>query len=148
MRPVDPFKTPGVFEWWIRATGEPIPQGSKSARVTNGRAVMWDANPHLKRWREAIAQAAWRATNGEQIDSPCAVTVWFYFERPKSVTRAHMSVKPDIDKLCRAVLDGLGDSILSDDSRVVELSARKQYADHDTKPGCMIHVRTIKDVFE
>lgn len=143
MRPVDPFLTPGTLEYWVRVNGTPTPQGSKSARVTNGKAVMWDANPGLKAWREHVAQAAWKVTQGEQIEHPCAVTIWFYIARGKSVTRQHMSVTPDIDKLCRAVLDGLGDSILVNDSRVVELSARKQYAD-DTAPGCMIHIRTLE----
>lgn len=141
----DPFGTvlPAVNEYWIRAMGEPVPQGSKSAGIRGGKAVMWDVNKALKPWRETVAQAAWAATNGEQIDTACIVTIWFYFTRPKTVTRTHMQVKPDIDKLCRAILDGLGDSILFDDSRVVELSARKQYAD-DTPPGAMIHIRTIQ----
>ena len=142
----DPFDTVpvSVHEYWIRATGTPIPQGSKSAKVQGGRAVMWDTHRGLKGWREQVAQAAWSATQGEQIDAPCIVTIWFYLPRPKTVNRTHMCVKPDVDKLCRAILDGLGDSILTDDSRVVELSARKMYAD-DTAPGCMIHVRTIKE---
>jgi len=145
MRPIDPFRTPGVFEYWIRPMGTPVPQGSKSVTMRSGKPVMFDQQgSHLKAWRECVAQAAWKATNGEQLDTPVMVTIWFYLERPASVKRTHMCVKPDIDKLCRSTLDGLGDSILADDSRVVELSARKQYAD-DTHTGAMIHIRTIKD---
>ena len=139
-----------MTEIWIRAHGEPIPQGSKTARVINGRAVMFDANSHLKAWRENVAQAIWRAMHGtfeiDPLTGPIAVTMWLYLERPKSVKRAHPSVKPDIDKLARAVLDaGTNGGAWDDDSQVIELSARKLYADDTTKPGVMIHIRKIED---
>lgn len=137
-----------MTEVWIRANGTPIPQGSKSAKVVNGRALMWDANPALKAWRENVAQAAWRAVDQRQSSAngneALAVTVWLYLPKPKTVKRDRPSVKPDIDKLCRAILDGLTDGgAWSDDAQVVELSAAKLYADEHTKPGAMIHIRSI-----
>ena len=55
-------------------------------------------------------------------------------ERPKTVKQAKRPlpiVPPDLDKLVRGVGDGIGQSemIWGDDSQVVELVARKFYAD-------------------
>ena len=138
-----------MTEIWVRANGDPIPQGSKTARVINGRAIMYDSHPNLKAWRENVGQAIWRAMHGQfeidELAGPLAVTIWFYIERPKTVTRTHPSVKPDIDKLVRAILDAATSaSAWDDDSQVVYISARKQYAD-DGKPGCMIHIRNVED---
>jgi Holliday junction resolvase RusA-like endonuclease len=58
-------------------------------------------------------------------------------------------VPPDLDKLCRGLLDGIGQGfntgkvgdgiIYGDDSQVVELIARKFYAD-DREPGADIAI--------
>ena len=76
----------------------------------------------------------------------------FYLPRPSSVSvkrRPLPIVPPDVDKLARACLDGLGqgfdtgkvgDGILfGDDSQVTELVARKFYAD-DREPGAVIRI--------
>ena len=130
------------MDLWIRVNGEPIPQGSKTARVVNGRAVMWDANPQLKNWRIAVASAAIKAC--QQIskhEGPVTVTIWAILPRPKTVKREWPSVKPDVDKLARAILDGITDAaIWADDAQVIELSIRKVYASPDDQPGAIIHI--------
>lgn len=68
----------------------------------------------------------------------------FYLERPKSVKvsdRALPIVPPDLDKLVRGVGDGIGQSglIYGDDSQIVEILARKFYAD-DRPTGATIRV--------
>jgi Holliday junction resolvase RusA-like endonuclease len=79
------------------------------------------------------------------------VEVDFYLPRPKTVKvkdRALPIVPPDVDKLARAVLDGIGQGpsgkvgdglVYGDDSQVVELLARKFYAD-DREPGANITI--------
>jgi Holliday junction resolvase RusA-like endonuclease len=56
----------------------------------------------------------------------------FYLPRPKTVSEAERRlpiVPPDIDKLARGLLDGIGQSgvIWGDDSQVIELKAIKVY---------------------
>jgi hypothetical protein len=34
--------------------GEPAPQGSKTAKCINGRAIMWESSPKVKVWRQAV----------------------------------------------------------------------------------------------
>ena len=83
---------------------------------------------------------------------PVRVEVDFYLPRPASVTikkRSMPIVPPDLDKLCRGLLDGIGQGfntgkvgdgiIYGDDSQVVELIARKFYAD-DREPGADIAI--------
>jgi Holliday junction resolvase RusA-like endonuclease len=54
-----------------------------------------------------------------------------------------VAVKPDVDKLIRAVLDALTDAgVFRDDSRVVQVSATKIYAD---KPGALIFWDTLDE---
>lgn len=121
--------------------GDPTPQGSK--RVFNGRVVE-AAGQRLKVWRKAIAEACAAARLETIIEGPVRLEVEFYLRRPKSVTikkRALPIVPPDLDKLIRAVGDGIGQSeaIWKDDSQIVEMYGTKTYADH-RDPGATIRI--------
>ncbi len=109
--------------------GTPVPQGSKTAFVVGGRAVLAEANKRLKPWREHVARVARAQAGGFEFTGPVAVTLLFLFERPKSVKRALPSVKPDLDKLVRAIFDGLtAAGVWTDDALVVDVRAVKRYA--------------------
>lgn len=122
--------------------GIPAPQGSKR-HVGNGRMV--ESSKALKPWREDIVRLATAAT-GTQLDGAVAVEATFILLRPKSVTQAKRprpTVKPDIDKLARAVLDALTIArTITDDAAVVNLHASKFYADGSEQPG--VHVRVME----
>ena len=125
-----------LLHWFVEGT--PIPQGSKTAMVVNGRAVMFEANKKHKAWRDHV-----KATVGSletPTTNPVRVELMFTFERPKTVKREYMSVKPDIDKLSRSVLDAITGGIVKDDSQVIILNARKEYGD---KAGVLIRVMEI-----
>lgn len=119
--------------------GVPVAQGSKSGYVVGKRAVVTDSNRAvLKPWRSQIAAAAQAAHAGDRIEGPVLLVVEFRFVRPKSVKREWPSVKPDIDKLERALLDGITDSgIWRDDAQVVEIRSSKLYAD---RPGIWVQI--------
>lgn len=111
--------------------GRPTPQGSK--RVFNGRLVEAQS-VNLKKWRAAIANACQQFAQQNIHLGPIRLEVDFYLERPKSVSQSKRGlpiVPPDLDKLVRGVGDGIGQSgvIWGDDSQIVELVARKFYAD-------------------
>jgi Holliday junction resolvase RusA-like endonuclease len=127
----------------IRIYGDPAPQGSK--RVFNGRIVEASGNK-LKVWRKAIAAACQNLVSEEHslLLGPVRVEVEFYLPRPVSVTikkRALPIVPPDLDKLLRGLLDGIGQSevIWGDDSQVVQIDAVKLYAD-ETEPGATVTI--------
>ncbi len=130
----------------IRIYGDPAPQGSK--RVFNGRIVEASGNK-LKIWRKAIAAACQNLVTEEHslLLGPVRVEVEFYLPRPASVTikkRALPIVPPDLDKLLRVLLDGIGQSevIWGDDSQVVQIEAVKLYAD-DTEPGATVTIYAL-----
>ena len=130
----------------IRIYGDPAPQGSK--RVFNGRIVEASGNK-LKIWRKAIAAACQNLVSEEHslLLGPVRVEVEFYLPRPVSVTikkRALPIVPPDLDKLLRGLLDGIGQSevIWGDDSQVVQIDAVKIYAD-ETEPGATVTIYAL-----
>jgi Holliday junction resolvase RusA-like endonuclease len=127
----------------IHVTGQPIPQGSKTAAVIGGRAVMFDSNKKLKEWRATVTAATRtelikQRFNGFESDQPLVVFVEFHLERPKTVKRLFPAVKPDLDKLVRAVFDGVTDGhAWHDDSQVISVYATKMYS---TTPGALIRI--------
>ena len=125
----------------LEVLGRPTPQGSK--RVFNGRIVEAQS-ANLKKWRAAIEEACQPYATKNIHLGPIRLEVDFFLERPKTVKvkdRALPIVPPDLDKLLRGVGDGIGQSgmIWGDDSQIVEILARKFYAD-DRPTGAIIRI--------
>lgn len=130
-------------------SGLPMPQGSKTVlRTPQGRtnvvqAGTRDSRQRHEAWREAVRFAAVSAFRGKgPLEGPVVVEVHFCFTRPKSSKREHPSVKPDLDKLVRSVLDSLTGPAYVDDSQVVCIVATKTY---EEKAGCSIHVYALPE---
>lgn len=112
--------------------GRPVPQGSAKAFYVKslGRAVVTSDNKNLKPWRQQLSDTA-NALNTPLVpqENPVAITLDFWFERPKGAPkrRRGMTVKPDIDKLVRAVFDAMTGTLIEDDAQIVDVHARKHY---------------------
>lgn len=135
-----------LVELFFRVQGVPVQQGSKSVRLLRGRAQMFDQNAKaLHPWRRRVADAAAAAALVQGVPMFCgavAVVARFEFVRPRSApaSRVFPSVKPDLDKLVRALLDGVTASgAWRDDALVTRLSAMQRYVDSD--PGVLVTVR-------
>ena len=125
----------------LRIYGLPAPQGSK--KIIRGRLIE-ASGEKLRKWRKAIAEACQSLPKRDLLLSPVGVEVEFYLPRPASVKQSKRPmpiVPPDLDKLVRGLLDGIGQSevVWRDDSQVVEISAKKTYAD-GTDPGASIRI--------
>ena len=113
--------------------GVPVPQGSTRAYVVNGRAVTTSTNRDLGQWRQRIATEAQRVAEESGWCSEgryaYSVTAAFYFPRTKSMGKRLMrhTVRPDLDKLQRAVGDGITGILIADDSMIDRWSVTKQY---------------------
>lgn len=133
------------LEIWV--AGTPIPQGSKTGYVRGSRAVLVDANKRLKPWRAAVrtaAEDAIRDAGWEILDEPCRVHLAFTMPCPKRPRWGAPAVKPDLDKLTRAVFDALTDAgVWFDDSRVVSMEVTKTYEGEDTVPGVWVEVKPL-----
>jgi len=134
--------------------GEPITEGSMRTFKSGQRTVVThDRGPELDAWRIKVrraAEAAARKAGWEpRHDGPVAVTAAFLLPRPKSVPKSRQwpHVKPDLDKLQRAVGDALAPykrpGVLRDDSRIVEWRASKHYAGGPRMVGAAITVSTV-----
>ena len=137
----------------IRVNGIPAPQGSKTR---NAAGALYESSRAVGPWREAVraeTQAAmdrgWEewvrhAFSRDGIGLPVEVHIGFWLPKPKSApkSRTWPSKRPDLDKLVRAVLDGLvAGGALADDAQVVVLGACKRYADDVRPPGCDIDIK-------
>lgn len=120
--------------------GLPVTQGSMS--VFKGR-IVHENGPLLRAWRRRVG-AIGKALMGGAEGFDGAVEVWltFYLPRGKTVRRERPHVKPDLDKLGRAVLDAFTQAgIYRDDSQVVALHLTKYYALDE--PGLRVIVRAL-----
>jgi crossover junction endodeoxyribonuclease RusA len=82
----------------------------------------------LALWRADIAKVA-RSVILERAQYGVEVSLVFTLKKPKTVTRSEPFKRPDIDKLCRAVLDGLTGVAYEDDEQVTKLIAVKEYGE-------------------
>jgi Holliday junction resolvase RusA-like endonuclease len=137
--------------------GEPITEGSMRTFKSGQRTVVThDRGPELDAWRIKVRQAAEAAAQAAywepRYDGPVEVWAEFRLPRPKSVPpskRPLPFVRPDLDKLQRAVGDALAPykqlGVLRDDSRIVGWSAVKRYADATHPAGVMVRVSKAQD---
>lgn len=132
----------------IDVVGDPVPQGSKTTVVKNGRHLVIEDNANaLRAWRKQIAKAAkarMAHTGITTFDGPVDVEIVFFMTRPAAAAeRAYPHVRPDVDKLIRAIFDACTYAgVWSDDSRVVDVRGRKRYAGKTA--GVRITVRPMR----
>lgn len=149
----------------IDVLGTPAPQGSKKGFYNPklGRVqIVEDNKAKTRTWRQDVLTAAVEAQpeGWEAIDGPVWIEVCFYFKRPaahfgtgrnagvlKDSAPERPAVKPDIDKVLRATLDGLATaSCYVNDSRVVSVTVEKRYLDqHRRLEGAVIELYTLYD---
>lgn len=137
----------------FRVIGNPIAQPRQRIRVVKTRAGRVFAQNYTptkspaNEWKRMVSIEALNAALQRRhefkrpISGPLAVSMGFYFERPrhhigadgkprKSSPQNHTQ-KPDLDNLAKAVLDALvSASIIADDAHVVWLEVSKQWADN------------------
>lgn len=138
--------------------GKSAPQGSKR-HVGGGRMI--ESSADLGPWRERVALVAAQcmsemasvhsriSVDVGMFDRAVSVRLDFVLPRPKSTPKRStpQAIKrPDIDKLARACLDALTNVVITDDSLVVELVARKRLAQPDEMPGVGIKVSSGVEV--
>ena len=120
-----------MFQLFV--AGEPRPQGSKKAFNRGAHIVLVEANKDLPAWRDHMKKMfeLKMMELDNRFDTAVSVSLTFWLTRPKTVNRQYATKTYDIDKLTRAVLDSLTQGgVIQDDSNVVDLTARKTYADN------------------
>lgn len=145
----------------VRIHGQPVPQGSMTCVGRGGFHNVQPSNrKELGYWRRKVVEGGQHLLGkvGGTLVGPIGVEVTFTVPRPASVPPAQRpwpfrkgGGTGDVDKLARAVLDGLTDArLIADDAQVVELVARKVYPDTPdaidvlTQPGAVIRIHPIQ----
>ena len=142
-------ETKGSAKGWI----VPAREGRKAhVSITND-------NPDAKQWqaivsvtaRGAMARAGFR----DLFAGPVEVEIVFFLPRPEGhfgtkgnllpSARPMPSVKPDLDKLERCLLDGLSGVVYVDDCLVCDSRHKKRYARPGTPEGARVRVCEIPD---
>lgn len=139
----------------FRVAGLPVAQGSMSAFVRGGRAIVTDQKgPKLKPWREAVRSTAVETVGPWQpITGPVRVVLLFALPKPSSAPKRRRTWPTgkrsgDLDKLTRAVFDALTDAgVWGDDSQVVDVRVVKDYPEHvaQTSPGVIVRLWSVED---
>ena len=123
----------------ISVDGSPAPQGSK---VRNRAGAIYESSRKVGPWREAVRAETQRAVT-RPLAGAVSAQITFRLLRPKQHFGTGRNAgavrgaapdfpfgKPDLDKLARAVLDGLtAGGAWTDDAQVVTLEASKMYAE-------------------
>lgn len=131
--------------------GEPLPKGSMRAFMPRGGRfpVVTNDSPKTKPWQMSVTAAV--AAQGASFESaPVCVELTFYFRRPKghfgkkgllASAPKHPAKKPDLDKCVRLILDAITNAgSWVDDAQVIDITARKRFADQRTS-GVEILIR-------
>lgn len=112
-------------------------------REDKGSFIIDQESESLKSWMQQVKQTAiseWGIVRNRYSDGPFKIEIIFRLDRPKTHFRSgrfsdsikisapkYPIVRPDIDKLTRAILDALTGIVYKDDSQVVELDVKKRY---------------------
>lgn len=133
--------------------GNPVPQGSAKAFMPRGwkRPIVTSDNKRLRPWRNIMATTFLEAVEATKAArpmfcGPVIVSATFLMGRTKSLPKTREkphTVKPDLDKLLRALCDALTEGcVLADDSLIVEYGRLvKRYALVGEAPGVTVEVR-------
>ena len=122
----------------LMMTLEPKPKERPRAAIIAGRARIF--TPKTTEAYEKEIRKAWTKANGETPEEgPLRVRIYFGLPIPKSATKANRALmvlrkvfptkRPDLDNLCKAVLDALNEVAYKDDSQIVTMATRKNYAE-------------------
>lgn len=98
------------------------------------------SNKKLKPWRDHICNCL-AGKLPEPLHGSIYAYLIFVLPRPKTSKRDRPCIRPDLDKLVRAVLDAVTQSkAIEDDGQIVEIQANKLYGD---KPMLKLYLKEL-----
>ena len=127
---------------WLRVHGLPQAKGSMKGFIVPGvkHAVLTSTNVNLKGWEQIVRSAAQEKAPVTVPTGPMELLLLFEMRKPVKAPKIKFVphiIRPDLDKLIRAVNDALIGVMYRDDSQVVHVAASKYYG---TAPGVLIRI--------
>ena len=127
--------------------GKPVPKGRPrfAGRAgCNGAPIVYTPKNTVDFERKVAraAEAVMTSHHYDPTEDAVAIRVDFFFRRPKSVppSRKWPTVKPDLDNLLKAVVDGMNGIVYADDKLIVSSTESKQYALAKDEPRVRVRV--------
>ncbi|UVT31498.1 RusA-like resolvase [Mycobacterium phage Sejanus] len=150
--PTLPLADTPVIEFFV--AGVPAPQGSKKAmpiRNKKGELVrinQLESSKKVGPWRDQVATASRTAMGGRPpLGGPARARLEFVLYRPKTTPKSKATppaIKyPDVDKLTRAVFDGMGGVVVANDSQIIDVHATKRLAEIGEATGVYVRVEAM-----
>lgn len=138
----------------VVVAGVPVTQGSmKAVPVGAGRSRVTHSNgSKIDVWRRSIVDAVHRQL-GEEIElmtGPLRLSASFRLPRPASLPKTRRTWpigarSGDSDKFLRCLGDAITGVLIDDDSRIVDASVTKDWANPGAQPGVVFTVETVED---
>ena len=132
-----------IFDAWIDGIPRAQPRSRAKTVGKMGRIHVYvPRKDPVTTWKRDVMWG-WRQHHDKPVSGPVRLMMTFYFPRPKRLQGApegtipHTGV-PDVDNLCKAVMDALKNVAWDDDRQVYDISMQKLYVDHGHPPGVYI----------
>lgn len=140
--------TPTARTLRFEIPGVPVAQPRPRATVRGGHATVYGAPAkHPVNVFKAAVQLAASNAGAQATYRPCAMTVTFWFPRPKSMTWKTRPMpampcvkKPDADNLFKACADALNGIAYVDDSQVYRAVVEKYICAGGESPRCVVEI--------
>lgn len=132
----------------------PTPQKRAKARVI-GRGKtkhpyvsFWDPSADDKKIILELLPSEYR--QNLHFHGPVKLQLGYVLKRPKSLgnkSKPH-AVRPDVDNLCKLIMDVFNGVLYGDDKQVTDLRVRKRYARVDEEPGICVVIEDDPEPWE
>jgi Holliday junction resolvase RusA-like endonuclease len=130
----------------VDVAGRPAPKGSRNAGKTkHGKVYTYPASKHERPWVDAVTDATRVVMRHRTTpEPPYHVGLTLRIPKGRSRTSYPWPTQHDVDKLARAVIDGLvkGKALL-DDRHVTSLTVCKLFVSNDEEPGVSASVQEL-----
>lgn len=110
--------------------GLPRPKGSTKAmrHSKTGKIITLPASKYLREWERTVCVRVKQFWMRPTWKGPVWLEIEFLMPKPKKSVNTYPISRPDLDKCLRAIGDALTGTVFDDDSQVVGVLARKNYA--------------------
>lgn len=136
----------------LEIAGNPIPLARPRFCRKGNYVGTYDSQ---KKEKEQVQWQLKSQFRNQPFDFPLAIDLTFFMQIPKSTPKGkkrqmicgilqHIK-KPDIDNLQKFILDCMNNLIFVDDSQIIELNAKKLYAEN---PGTLVVIRSCSDIIQ
>jgi Holliday junction resolvase RusA-like endonuclease len=130
----------------VDVAGRPAPKGSRNAATTrDGKPYTYPASKHERPWVDAVTEATRVVMRHHTTPAPpYHVGLTLRIPKGRGAPSYAWPTQHDVDKLARAVIDGLvkGKAML-DDRHVTSMTVCKLFAADGEEPGVTASVQEI-----